>query len=571
MKKILFAIICACVVFVEARADVIEHGAERYTINVSQMDLNGEETLMDVLLMCPEAMTLDFKTQIKSGTTPNAFDNFSLRVDNINLNMNAETFLEMTKAKEVEKIVFCTHTGVLKGSDGTDKKIDVYFRKGARGVNGKSTLKADSQGNLSTYHSAKNETDNMLLWGSVVGRLGYVERPGTRTNSGEEDIWAGMDWNISPKDKLIIRAAQYYTYDHMRTSAVRSKKHRQAFNVKYNRSLCNGEGYFMFHLIMVNDINKRIPEGANPNQHEYNLSPNATWEFGFPLFKRKLYVTAGVEANFTRHNDDLQEVINYSDHVDVYAQLDLKLGKWTLSAGDRLRNNNYQQNDHNPYIKDERLKKLAYTHSDIDHNLTLSVFGKVAKNSTIQAIFAKKIWTPQFDDFCGIDEKGDFIYLEDVKIPQAYTAELKYTYQQKDFVLMGMANFLHHTKGCVKANILNVGASTFWHKGIFRLTVGADYYHDCNDPGTGTVIADYFRLRLQPQVTLPQQWRIVPTLIYNSPIYGAREKSSLTGLIASLSVQKNFGKHWNLNAAFNNIASQNYGRRNVSVSAIYMW
>lgn len=48
----------------------IEHIGDRYIMHVSEMDLTGEESLLDVLMMCPEVLTMDGNTIIGGDPSP---------------------------------------------------------------------------------------------------------------------------------------------------------------------------------------------------------------------------------------------------------------------------------------------------------------------------------------------------------------------------------------------------------------------------------------------------------------------------------------------------------------------
>ena len=43
----------------QMNAAPIEHIGDRYIMHVSEMELTGEESLLDVLMMCPEVISLD--------------------------------------------------------------------------------------------------------------------------------------------------------------------------------------------------------------------------------------------------------------------------------------------------------------------------------------------------------------------------------------------------------------------------------------------------------------------------------------------------------------------------------
>ena len=57
----------------------IEHIGDRYIMHVSEMDLTGEESLLDVLMMCPEVLTMDGNTIIGGDPFANLYGKFVIR------------------------------------------------------------------------------------------------------------------------------------------------------------------------------------------------------------------------------------------------------------------------------------------------------------------------------------------------------------------------------------------------------------------------------------------------------------------------------------------------------------
>ena len=60
----------------------IEHIGDRYIMHVSEMDLTGEESLLDVLMMCPEVLTMDGNNIIGGDPFANLYGKFVIRIDN---------------------------------------------------------------------------------------------------------------------------------------------------------------------------------------------------------------------------------------------------------------------------------------------------------------------------------------------------------------------------------------------------------------------------------------------------------------------------------------------------------
>ena len=83
--------------------DIVEFQCDRYVIHVDKMGADSEMTLLDVLNTCPEFMSINGKK---------IDQNYKLRVDNIDLVMDVETFLANVKACEIDRIQVCSNTAV---------------------------------------------------------------------------------------------------------------------------------------------------------------------------------------------------------------------------------------------------------------------------------------------------------------------------------------------------------------------------------------------------------------------------------------------------------------------------
>ena len=87
------------------------------------MHPDDEMTLLDVLNTCPEFLSLNGKK----------IDlNYKLRIDNVDLVIDSESFLTNVKAREIDCIQICSNTSVAKAVGGTKGIIDIYYREDRR-------------------------------------------------------------------------------------------------------------------------------------------------------------------------------------------------------------------------------------------------------------------------------------------------------------------------------------------------------------------------------------------------------------------------------------------------------
>ena len=124
----------------------IEHIGDRYIMHVSEMELTGEESLLDVLMMCPEVISLDGNNIIGGDPFANQYGKFVIRIDNQEYGLDYATLLHHFKAREIESIKVCQNAEVMKGCSSLKKVIDITLRKGENGVSGRAGLFGDTYG-----------------------------------------------------------------------------------------------------------------------------------------------------------------------------------------------------------------------------------------------------------------------------------------------------------------------------------------------------------------------------------------------------------------------------------------
>ena len=300
------AVVCSA----DVMANPIEFQGDRYIINVEELDLNGDESLADVLLMCPEALTMDGK-ETASATT---FDNFQVRTDNLNIDIDEETFLTQTRAREVKQIKICTHPGVMKGCGNFKKVIDVYFKRGDNGYNGALSASVNSQGNISTYDKARYQTNNLTAWGMIGGRTHYNSADGYKTYGYGEDAKVGINWDITKDDNLIVQLSQVHNGAFVRGNDARNFTNYYNLSLVYTRMLSDNGASFLFQG--VGDLNANhscSKERKNILSRYKETDPYVVFEFYFPLPVKDLWMTAGIEAGLTNFNNESLLYYNYND------------------------------------------------------------------------------------------------------------------------------------------------------------------------------------------------------------------------------------------------------------------
>lgn len=550
---------------ITANAAVIQHSADRYIINVDQMDLNGEETVLDILMMLPDVITIDGKAvisgDVNSAMQKRMFGQYAVRVDNMNIHINPEIFIKNTKAKDVKCIKICTNPGVQKGCGGLKQVIDIYYRQHDAGNEGRVAIKGDSYGKANIYATDWKTADNYSLHTYAIGNLEnrkYDADCGgnAKVHASQEQLRAHLNWNITEKDNNIIVADQSF-FREKEVGGAPAFSRSYNFEDCYTRDLDNG-AYVMFQAGV--DYNHDNSVGIRT----LNTNPYGLIELGAPFISNNLYLNGGVEGGYTGTTvgeGDI-EVTSRESYEDIYAQLDWNCGKFNLSIGDRVR-------FASRYL-DKAYTSDKWSHTAVQNHYTVSSWVNMDDNNIIQATFARRFYGPN------IPTLNAFLTGAEVTASPIYTAEMRYTYQKQDFNVMGIVKNIHlneanntFSENLNHDNILQVGASAYYHKDFLRLTVGIDYNWQKSSYTTGTKYNNFVNLKLVPQVSLSDGLRFTSTLIYNSRKAYDSEFYAPANFYAEVGASKEFNENWLVEAKFHDIAGQHYGNRGISVGATY--
>jgi hypothetical protein len=349
-------------------------------------------------------------------------------------------------------------------------------------------------------------------------------------------------------------------------------------NIVYDLDLFDKRGYMEIQTVFLH-----LGENAGePNMgelyHGRQTIPVGVIEFGIPLYKDKALLMTGIEGGLTKDTEDL--LLPYNNRVlyyDVYGQIDWNIHGLNISIGDRVRTNKYYQNE-NEYVDDiDPDVRRSADHRHRNHFFNFALYGNITKHSVLKGAFAKAPMSPIFQNFLYQDDpsKDYFEYRSSVQKMDAYISELKYEYQKPDFTFTTFINNSHTNFTSIlpspgeHGNIFQVGASTYWHKGILRLAAALNYYNVMNHESGEKEYSNIIQVRLQPSISLLQGWQIVPLLSYSSfaRLYGMGQPAQFN---ASLRVTKSI-KNWDFDLVGNNLGHQRFGHRSVALGITYNW
>lgn len=548
-----------------ASAQVITHQADRYVINVEEMDLNGEETILDILMMLPDVITIDGKTaignDINNRNQKRLFGQYAVRIDNMNILINPEVYVRNTKAREVKYIKVCTNPGIQKGCGGMKQVIDIYYRKPEQGNKGRVAIEGDSYGQANTHITDWQTGDNYYLHTIVQGALENRKYDdGSKAHAAEEDVKMNLVWDITEKDNLELMGTQYFKRENQQGGIPEFSRFYQ-FDYAYTRDLGPGGAYFLFQGGV--DYNHNTTVGVR----ELSTNPFAVLELGAPFISKNLYINGGLETGYSATTTGIGETTTARErYEDFYAQLDWNYRKFHFSIGDRLRLTTkwYEGVFTN---SNER-----YNHTSTNNHVTVTSWLDVNEHNTIQGTFTRRFFGPEIPTLAG------FIAGKEMKESPVYTTELRYTYQKKDFNIMGIIKNLHTNNANVRYgsdidhdNILQIGATAYIHKGALRLSAGIDYNWQKSSYSYGNRYNNFINLKLVPQLSLKDGWRFTSTLLYNSRKAYDSEFYAPANFYAEIGASKELSEKLLVEAKFHDIVGQHTGNRAVSVGVTYSW
>lgn len=560
----------------------IEHIGDRYIMHVSEMELTGEESLLDVLMMCPEVISLDGNNIIGGDPFANQYGKFVIRIDNQEYGLDYATLLHHFKAREIESIKVCQNAEVMKGCSSLKKVIDITLRKGENGVSGRVGLFGDTYGGGKGIVSVLSQQDDLRI-------LSHVEGNFQRTSNSDKDAYQNQSsntinhyshegaklnvlWTPTSRDILEVDAMQTYTRNHFTHSPA---EYVRAYHLQadYTRTLGENGSSILFTLGAehISDNGRTKEESQTFPYQNHSTYPFAVVEYTTPVFTQDLWITAGFEGGLSIEKNCIADYINHSNYEDFYVQLDYNIGKWGFMAGERYRIINFRPNQISSASK--------WKHTTRNHIYSLSAYYTFTPGHTLQGTFCRRIFNPEFGDFVTAgDMEGAWkpTYTTDIRNSLANVMELKYTYSKPNLVVSTSVKNIHqHLMDNNHDNTLGIGTTAFWHTGILRLTAGFNYFWErAETPVEETSLRDtsyhnFAVFKLAPQLTLPDGWRLTSNLIWCTYRHTATPAYTPANLYAEVGLYKNIGKHLTLEGRFHDIASQHFGNRAATIGCTY--
>ena len=189
---------------ISAQDEVIEHQGNKYIIHVEKLDPDSEMTLLDVLHLCPEFFSTDGK---------DITADYLLSVDDIVLSVDYKSLLEGIKACELSEVIVCSYGAINNAMDGHTGSIDLQFKEGSKGLDGKLSFSGSTYGNGRVYADIVSTGEHVTVRGFAQTSLNYGKTYGLEPNtivsrSFVENAMVFVNWRPTDRDELRFKFQQ---------------------------------------------------------------------------------------------------------------------------------------------------------------------------------------------------------------------------------------------------------------------------------------------------------------------------------------------------------------------------
>lgn len=542
---LLLAVVFTCKI--SAQDEIIEHQGNKYIIHVEQLNPDSEMTLLDVLHLCPEFFSTDGK---------DITADYLLSVDDIVLSVDYKPLLEGIRACELSEVIVCSYGAINNAMDGHTGSIDLQFKEGSQGLDGKLSINGSTYGNGRVYADIVSTGEHVTVRGFAQTSLNYGKTYGLEPNtivsrSIVENAMVFVNWDLSDRDEMRFKFQQGFSDSKSRITDAYSQLIWPAFerwgelSGIYERTLNEKEAVLYIETGM---------SYGNNSDEIYKMRtaiPSLTTEFTIP-FSEDLSMIAGWEIDYA---NNLLVGLRREQYLnnDFYVQLDYTHGPWVLSVGDRFRINNFW----NKLEDNEDRSTWSYHRNE---NAFHASIGYKHRRHFVQGTFSRSYFNPIIENFLNLDEESHDIFQTDFRTNLTWRAEARYNYQTSNFVLT--SSLLHNwLTDMLTPNeyVTGLRTSATWNKGPLRLTVGANFFHRHinGTPNMESLYNNFYQLKLAPVWQIGKGFRLSSVLLYNSRQEYYYEIHP--HLYASVKINKDLGKHVNIYADFHDIAGQPTG------------
>jgi hypothetical protein len=518
---------------------VVEMRADRTIIYPQRMELNGEETLFDILEMYPDLLSTDL-----SGT--DLFDGWQLRMDNVVLSGDTRLMVTQIKARQISKIQVCDNASVAKGRNGDGRVIDINLARADDGAHGFASVQGATDKMLAPSGIVRYGSGNTELWSSAT--YTHTDKSGQVDNA--ENLHLQMTNRLTQHDRLLTYVTQSSSVSDTGERGYSKHNRSESFMARMRYfHVFNDQGTEL--LTLLSWQHKNSPANTlDATRQSYRRVASHTnvpiWllELNTPLPVKGLSMMLGYEGDIDINRYGIrqspvdggsfdEESTYRVMNNDLYLQFNYIVGPLRLTVGDRVMFYHYRQKS---YADD-------WSENATRNHFQASAILKLARRHQLQVGYFRKFRNPSamsvFPDLwpnaSGLLTGGDPT-LEEKKIDQ-YKVGYNYGTRRLNATLAG--SFYHPSEG---GDYWTVCGTIYKKLGILSVTGGFDIYNiKVNDSRT-----TYGDIRLSPVLYLPNDWQAAARLVWFSKDSPHRAAMDDTALYGSLQLNKQICKHWDL-------------------------
>lgn len=541
---------------------VMEMSADRVTIYPQRMELNGEETLFDLLQMCPRLLTNGFDSWL---------ENYEIRIDNGPYGGDMRVLLSEMKASVIDFVQISDYPGVLKGTTGTFGCVDIFLKPLEKGAHGEVGAEVAHDLTSTPYLEFRYGSDGT----DILTNASYNYQNRTPFSQHRQYSNFHMLNRFGEKDQLLTyftqayeRTGEYANLSSMYPYATISRADSRLFSGQLRHyHYLNPNTLFMTAVVYQHLNSPGIDVQTNDTLSSEKLNVVAAVEEFSTVFFDKLELLVGVELDYVMGKDKYSYLhSNYANsdisdtfYGDLYVSLSYSLKNWNFGFGDRVRYNRYHIRLNDYLVPNEYVEHRC-------HNmLHASVIFKPATAHQIQALYARKYFEPA--------------YLLDFEEAPINEVKLAYSFAQPNVTANFDVTYANYTWPTIQPHHLRADAAAWYKYRFFSVTAGVSVEYSYVSALQTNTSASF---RLSPTFDLPLGMQVKARSIFFTPSSPYRNRQLLaipypglhiTGfpytsgpVYAELQFTK-YWKHLDLYAIWHDIFNGQYGIATLGVRA----
>ena len=558
MIRYLFLLLFICTspsLWADDEVTVVEIRGDRTIIYPQQMELNGEETLLDILEMCPDMMAAGFDDLLGGDEY---FDAYQLRIDNVPVSGDPRQVLTQLKARLISKIQVCDNAGVAKGRTGSSKVIDVNLLKAEQGAHGFLSLQGATDKLLAPSANFRYGSEKTDIW----SQMSYTHTDADGHVNNAEYLHFQMTHRFSDRDRLLSYFTQSSSVSDNGEGGFSEHDRSESFMARFRYfHTFNEQGTEL--LTVLSWAHKNGPADIFDSdkqmyrrEHSHTNSPIWMLELNTPLFVKNLSMMLGYEGdlNIIRYGVDQsagngtsfsEESTHQVMNNDLYLQFNYVIGPLRFTIGDRVVFYHYKQKGY----------KDNWSKNDTRNHFQFSTILTPHRHHQIQAAYYHKFRNPsemriypeEWPDLSGTLIGGN-PDLEETKFSQF---KLAYSYHTRRLIANLSADIYHTDDN----HYWTINGGAYKRFGMLTLTGGFNFYRMNTSDNSRLNFAD---IRFNPALYLPGNWQVAAKFIWYSSNAPHRVATDNTSCYTSIQVNKQWATHWDLQLQWHDLFYRHY-------------